>query len=101
MADKNTCRVASGVVLDGSLRFQSRAQSTKNIIVKTAEEASGTIYNVTEAVGAMQNFSELYGGPRESSSLNNTLQNLDDEADSIQRTAVKRMRLVNKGIKIL
>ncbi|XP_073099302.1 uncharacterized protein [Elaeis guineensis] len=93
--------VASGVVLGGSLRFQSRAQSTKNIIVETAEEASGTIYNVTEAVGAMQNVSEFYGGPQASKSLNKTLENLDDEADSIQRTAVKKMRLVNKGIKIL
>ncbi|EHA8589928.1 Lipoate-protein ligase A [Cocos nucifera] len=93
--------VASGVVLGGSLRFQSRAQSTKNIIVETAEKASGTIYNVTDSVGAMQNISELNGGPRASSSLNKTLENLDDEADSIQRTAVKKMRLVNKGIKIL
>ncbi|XP_026663545.1 uncharacterized protein LOC103714925 isoform X2 [Phoenix dactylifera] len=93
--------VASGVVLGGSLRFQSRAQSTKNIIAETAEEASGTIYNVTGAVANMQNIAKLYGGSQAYSGLNNTLQKLDDEADSIQRTAVKKMRLVNKGIKIL
>lgn len=73
----------------------------KNIIVRTAQEASNTIHNVTGAVQAMQEDMELYGDLHGSTNLNATTKKLNDEADNIQRKAIKNMRLVNKGLKIL
>ncbi|KAJ0977129.1 hypothetical protein J5N97_012603 [Dioscorea zingiberensis] len=93
--------VAAGVVLGGSSKFHSTAKTVKNIVVRTAEEASGTIYNVTNAVKAMQDDTELYGNLDGSTRLNVTSRRLNDEADNIQRKAIKNMRLVNKGLKIL
>nr|XP_018681648.1 PREDICTED: uncharacterized protein LOC103985228 [Musa acuminata subsp. malaccensis] len=93
--------VASGIVLGGSFKFYSRVKSIENIIVETSEEASQTIYNVTEAVAAMESVNNLYGGIEESSNLNSTSQMLYDEAANIQRQAENRMHLVNKGIKML
>ncbi|KAH7681226.1 hypothetical protein IHE45_05G046400 [Dioscorea alata] len=82
-------------------KFHSRAQTVKNIIVRTAQEASNTIHNVTGSVQAMQEDMELYGDLHGSTNLNATLQKLNDEADNIQSKAIKNMRLVNKGLKIL
>ncbi|CAL9045078.1 unnamed protein product [Musa banksii] len=93
--------VASGIVLGGSFKFYSRVKSIENIIVETSEEASQTIYNVTEAVADMESVNNLYGGIEESSNLNSTSQMLYDEAANIQRQAENRMHLVNKGIKML
>ncbi|KAM0940095.1 putative transmembrane protein [Dioscorea sansibarensis] len=93
--------VASGVVLGGSSKFHSRAKTVKNIIVRTAEEASNTIHNVTGAAQAMQDDMVLYGDLAGSTNLNATSKKLNDEADNIQRKAIKNMRLVNKGLKIL
>ncbi|URE04307.1 hypothetical protein MUK42_18469 [Musa troglodytarum] len=93
--------VASGIVLGGSSKFYSRVKSIENIIVETSEEASQTIYNVTQAVVAMESVNNLYGGIEESSNLNSTSQMLYVEAANIQRQAENRMQLVNKGIKML
>ncbi|WOL12762.1 hypothetical protein Cni_G21530 [Canna indica] len=93
--------VASGIMLRGSSKFHSSVQSIKNIIVDTSEEASHTIYNVTQAVAAMGNVTEQYGGFEGFSYLNSTSQKLSNEASNIQRKAEKIMRLVSKGIKIL
>ncbi|RVW88585.1 hypothetical protein CK203_033005 [Vitis vinifera] len=44
--------VASGLVLGGNAKFHSRARTVVDIIMETANKASGTIYNTT---GAMRN----------------------------------------------
>ncbi|URE04305.1 hypothetical protein MUK42_18469 [Musa troglodytarum] len=85
--------VASGIVLGGSSKFYSRVKSIENIIVETSEEASQTIYNVTQAVVAMESVNNLYGGIEESSNLNSTSQMLYVEAANIQRQAENRMQL--------
>ena len=98
---KYICRVACGVALGGSTRFNSRAKTIKNIIIEAANNASGTIYSVTEAVKAMQSNPQIYAVIDESYRINSTLRRLDGEADNIQSKALKSMRLLNKGLKIL
>ncbi|XP_072950165.1 uncharacterized protein [Typha angustifolia] len=93
--------VTSAIILGSSSRFYTRAESIKRIIVETAEEASWIMYDVTEAVTAMQNITELYGGLDGANRLNSTVQRLSEEAANIQRKAEKNMHLVNDGIKIL
>ena len=98
---KSVCRVACGVALGGSTRFNSRAKTIKNIIIQAANNASGTIYTVTEAVKAMQSDPEIYADLDGSYRLNSTLRRLDGEANNIQSKSLKSMRLLNKGLKIL
>ncbi|ONK57861.1 uncharacterized protein A4U43_C09F4960 [Asparagus officinalis] len=93
--------VASGVALSGSVGFNSRAKIIKNIILDAANNASGTIYSVTDAVKAMQNDSQIYRRLDRSGRLNSTLQRLDGDADRIERKAGKTMHYLNKGLKIL
>lgn len=93
--------VASGVALGGSTRFNSRAVTIKNIIIGAANNASGTIYSVTESVKAMQSDPQIYAGLDGSNRLNSTLQRLDEEADNIERKALKTTRKLNTGLKIL
>lgn len=99
--DKNSCRVSSGVVLGGNLGFDSRVQSIKNIIADTAEEASVTLKKVAENTGVFKNITQLYDDLGSTSSLDATLQKLNDEVDSTKGAALKRTRMVNKGIKTL
>lgn len=94
-------RVASGVIIGSSSKFHLQARSIKNIITRTAEEASTTIYNVTEAVAAMQNITELYGGRNGSDLLNSNVESLSIQASNIQAKAESSMHLVNKGINTL
>ncbi|XP_020111465.1 uncharacterized protein LOC109726339 [Ananas comosus] len=93
--------VASGVIIGSSSKFHLQARSIKNIITRTAEEASTTIYNVTEAVAAMQNITELFGGRNGSDLLNSNVESLSIQASNIQAKAESSMHLVNKGINTL
>ncbi|MQL95328.1 hypothetical protein Taro_028020 [Colocasia esculenta] len=93
--------IASGVVLAGSTRFNSRANSVKSIIEETARRASGTIYNVTRSVQAMQEDAEVYGVVGGSTGLTVASSRLNGEASNIQRKAEKNVRLISRGLKIL
>lgn len=93
--------IASGVALGGSTRFNTRAKTVKNIIMGAANNASETIYAVTNSVEALQSNPQIYSSIDGSNRLNSTLHRLDREADNIQNKALKSMRLLNKGLKIM
>lgn len=96
------CRVASAIVLQGAVCFHSRAESIKDIVGRTALEATATIYNITGAIERMQNISKLYNISSQSfDHLNSTVKALNSEAVEIQAKAEKNMRLVSKGINTL
>ncbi|XP_037421886.1 uncharacterized protein LOC119286597 isoform X2 [Triticum dicoccoides] len=94
--------VASAIALQGAVRFHSRAESIKDIVGRTALEATATIYNITGAIERMQNISKLYNISSQSfDHLNSTVKALNSEAVEIQAKAEKNMRLVSKGINTL
>ncbi|KAG8089660.1 hypothetical protein GUJ93_ZPchr0011g28356 [Zizania palustris] len=94
--------VASAIALRGAVRFHARAESVKEIIGRTALQATATIYNITEAIEKMQNTSKLYNNNSKAfDHLNSTVEALSSEAVEIQSKAEKNMRLVSKGINIL
>lgn len=90
-------------MLGGSSKFHSRVRSIKNIIVKTSQEASQTINNVTKAIGDMESVAAQYqyGSLEGSSYLNSRSQILNDEAANMQQKAEKSMHLVDRAIGIL
>ncbi|KAK9287657.1 hypothetical protein L1049_016094 [Liquidambar formosana] len=93
---------SSGLVLGGNARFHSRAKTVLNIIMDTANEASKTIYNTTEAMKDIRNNLEASNGGSEASNfLTSTSEKLDFEAANIQRQTRKNRRLINKGLKIV
>ena len=73
-----------------------------DIVIETANNASGTIYNTT---GAMRNIREnletTVVGFQASNFLTSTSDQLDDEAADIEREARKNRRLINKGLNIV
>ncbi|KAG8655428.1 hypothetical protein MANES_04G047800v8 [Manihot esculenta] len=94
---------ASGLVLGGNVEFHSRARTVVNIIIDTADDASGTIYNTT---GPMKEIRDNLQSSNESSEqassfLTSTSQKLDDQAADIERQARKNRRLIEKGLKIV
>ncbi|KAJ0034727.1 hypothetical protein Pint_25887 [Pistacia integerrima] len=94
--------VASGLVLGGNEKFNSRASKIVDIIINTANEASETLYNTTEAMKEMENNLESSNGPSDTSVfLSSTSQKLEDEAAVIERQARKNRRLIDKGLKIV
>lgn len=93
--------VAFGLVLGGNARFHSQAKSVVNIIITTADEASGTIYNTTEAMKEMRNNLDSTGNTVVSSFLTSTSQKLDTGAADIERQAKKNRRLIDKGLKLV
>jgi hypothetical protein len=94
--------VASAIALHGTVRFHSRAESIKEIVGRTALEATATIYNITGAIEKMENTSKLYDSRSQSfDHLNSTVKVLNSEAVEIQAKAEKNMRLVSKGINTL
>ncbi|KAB8114886.1 hypothetical protein EE612_054617 [Oryza sativa] len=87
-------RVASAIAIRGAVRFHSRAEAVKEIIGRTALEATATIYNITEAIEKMQNTSRLYNNNSQAfDHLNSTVKALNSEAVEIQSKAEKNMRL--------
>lgn len=94
--------VSSAIALHGAVRFHSRAESIKDIIGRTALEATVTIYNITGAIERMENISNLYNNSSQAfDHLNSTVVALKSEAVEIQAKAEKNMRLVSQGIKTL
>jgi len=96
------CRVATGLVLVGSARFHSEAKTSVDIIIKTANKASETIHNTTEALKGMEsNLMEANVNVEASSNLDSTAEKLDDASVNIEMQAQKNRRLINKGLKIV
>ncbi|MCL7039882.1 hypothetical protein MKW94_019842, partial [Papaver nudicaule] len=93
---------ASGVVLGGSSKFHSKAKTIMHIIVDTADGASDTLHNVTDAMrsipenlGTFENKTETIGFP------NSTTGRLDNEAAEIRRQAKKNRDMIEKGLSIM
>lgn len=94
--------VASGLVLGGNAKFHSRARTVVDIIMETANKASGTIYNTTGAMrNIRQNLETTDVGAEASNFLTSTSDKLDVEAAGIERQARKNRRLIDKGLKIV
>lgn len=93
--------IFSGVALGGSSMFHSRAIRVKNIVLETVNNASGTIYTVTEAVKILQNDTQLGNNVEDSKSLELASKRLNDEARRMERKAERIMYWVSKGLNIL
>ncbi|MED6144674.1 hypothetical protein PIB30_017775 [Stylosanthes scabra] len=96
--------VATGLVLAGSARFHSEAETSVGIIIKTANEASETINNTSGALKDME--SNLVEGnvnnaDEVSVKLDSTTERLDDASANIEKEASKNRRLINKGLKLV
>lgn len=95
-------RVATGLVLVGSARFHLEAKTSVDIIIKTANKASETIHNTTEALKGMENsLMEANVSIEASTNLDSTAEKLEDASGNIEMQARKNRRLINKGLKIV
>ncbi|KAK6266259.1 hypothetical protein QUC31_017096 [Theobroma cacao] len=93
---------ASGLALGGTAKFHSEAKTVVNIIMRTANGASETIYNTTGAMKEMRdNLGETNGTGEATSFLTSTSEKLDVEAADIERQARKNRRLIDRGLKIV
>ncbi|KAE8718326.1 putative HXXXD-type acyl-transferase family protein [Hibiscus syriacus] len=94
--------VASGLALGGTVRFHSEAKTVVDIVIRTANGASETIYNTT---GAMKEMRDSLGDTdatgQASTFLTTTSRRLDIQADDIARQARRNRRLIERGLKIV
>ncbi|CAA0842409.1 Unknown protein [Striga hermonthica] len=95
-----------GLVLGGNAKFHSRAKTVIDIIIDTADEASDTIRNTTQAMKDMNTTLGNANGTESSDSratrfLTRTSRALDDQAANISRHASKNRRLINRGLNIV
>ncbi|XP_027164168.1 uncharacterized protein LOC113764456 [Coffea eugenioides] len=94
--------IGCGLFLGGNAKFHSRATTVVDILIDTADHASDTIYNTTEA---MKDLSANLAADAESGDatrfLKSTAQSLDTEADDIHRQARKHRRAIYNGLKIV
>lgn len=73
-----------------------------DILIDTADNASDTIYNTTEAMKDMSNSLAAVNESGDATEfLTSTSKKLDTQADDIHRQAKKNRRLINKGLKIV
>ncbi|XP_078441269.1 uncharacterized protein LOC144711210 [Wolffia australiana] len=86
---------ASGLAMAGSAGFRASAGAVEDKIGGTARDASGTIYNVTTSVTAIQG--ERYISER----LVNASAKLGIDASALQRKAERNLRMISRGLKIL
>ncbi|XP_021774888.1 uncharacterized protein LOC110738767 [Chenopodium quinoa] len=107
--------IASGVALEGNMRFHSEANTIMRVIIHTADQASNTIYNATgpmRKIGAnlQQQAMDSIGGvdgadttdmAAAASFLASTSDKLDYAATGIKKQAQKNRLLVEKGLTIL
>ncbi|KAL4377556.1 hypothetical protein GQ457_02G042260 [Hibiscus cannabinus] len=94
--------VASGLALGGTVRFHSEAKTVVDIVIRTANGASQTIYDTTGAMKEMRDsLGDINGTGRASSFLTTTSRRLDVEAGNIARQARKNRRLIDKGLEIV
>ncbi|QHO30563.1 hypothetical protein HN51_018951 [Arachis hypogaea] len=95
--------VATGLVLAGSARFHSEAESSVGIIIKTANEASETINNTAGALKDMESnlMEDNVNNAVVSVRLDSTTERLDDASANIEKEASKNRLLINKGLKLV
>ncbi|XVF84346.1 hypothetical protein PTKIN_Ptkin17bG0029400 [Pterospermum kingtungense] len=94
--------VASGLAIGGTAKFHSEGKTVVDIIIRTANEASVTIYNTTGAMKEMRdNLGETNGTGEASSFLTSTSKRLDGAAGEIARQARKNRRLIDRGLEIV
>ncbi|GMJ08469.1 hypothetical protein like AT5G67550 [Hibiscus trionum] len=94
--------VASGLALGGTVRFHSEAKTVVDIIIRTANGASQTIYNTTGAMKTMRDsLGDTDATAQTSTFLTTTSRRLDVEADNIARQARKNRRLIDRGLEIV
>ncbi|XP_031110762.1 uncharacterized protein LOC116014932 [Ipomoea triloba] len=94
--------IASGLVLGGNARFHSRADTVVDIIIDTADGASNTIYNTTQAMKEMSaDLGATDQGPDATRFLTSTSKSLDSRAADIERQARKNRRAIEKGLRIV
>lgn len=95
-------RTACGLIFGGNAKFHSRAKTVIDVIIDAANEASGTIYDIT---GAMKNMSnslrEVERSSQATDFINSTSQRLDTQAADIERNASDDRDLIYKGMKIV
>ncbi|XP_054813827.1 uncharacterized protein LOC129314407 isoform X2 [Prosopis cineraria] len=92
---------ATGIVLAGSSKFYSEARASVNIIIRTANEASQTLYNTTGALKDVQ--SKLEGssvGDQAFHVLTSTTHKLDAESALVEMQASKNRHRIHRGLKI-
>ncbi|GMI92982.1 hypothetical protein like AT5G67550 [Hibiscus trionum] len=94
--------VASCLALGGTVRFHSEAKTVVDIVMRTANGASQTIYDTTEAMKEMRDsLGDINGTGQASSFLTTTSRRLDVEAGNIARQARKNRRLIDRGLEIV
>ena len=92
--------------MGGTAKFHSRAKTIVSIIIDTADQASNTIRNATEAIKKISETLESSNGIGDygtdaASFLASTSDKLDDEAAHIERQARKNRHLVGRGLTML
>ncbi|KAH7572847.1 hypothetical protein JRO89_XS03G0023600 [Xanthoceras sorbifolium] len=93
---------ASGLVLGGNAKFNSRARTVVDIVINTANEASASIFNVAGAMRGMEiNLGSNLEINQATAFLTSTSEKLDVGAANIERQARKNRRLIDKGLKIV
>ncbi|GER28147.1 Na(+)/H(+) antiporter NhaB [Striga asiatica] len=96
-----------GLVLGGNAKFHSRAKTVIDIVIDTADEASDTIRNTTQAMKEMnitlgnETLGTESSDTRATRFLTRTSRALDDQAANISRQASKNRRLINRGLNIV
>ncbi|PKA66714.1 hypothetical protein AXF42_Ash003369 [Apostasia shenzhenica] len=93
--------IASAVALQGSSKFKSRAMMIRNIVVETTNNASGTIYTVTEAIESLQNDAQIRQDVEGFSLLKMTSKKLNDKASNIKGKVESTMNWVSKGLNLV
>ncbi|CAI0397045.1 unnamed protein product [Linum tenue] len=101
--------VASGVALGGSANFHNRAKKAVDIIIHTANNASGTIYDVTSAMTGIARtlkssaeISNRFPTARAASKfLSYVSRRMDREAANIEKEARDNRRLIDVAVTIV
>ncbi|XP_052115484.1 uncharacterized protein LOC107477058 [Arachis duranensis] len=89
---------ASGLVLAGSAKFRCHASSSVNVVINTADKASGIIFNIT---GALKGIPTELVDADIASKLNTTSQRFDTAAQNITQEAAKNRHIIIMALKAL
>ncbi|XP_059300171.1 uncharacterized protein LOC132052584 isoform X1 [Lycium ferocissimum] len=93
---------ATGLVLGGSAKLCSRADTVVDIIIDTADGASDTIHTTTGALREMSiDLAVTDIGDEAANFLIPTSNSLDRQAADIRREAMKNKHLIEKGLETL
>ncbi|KAL4193706.1 hypothetical protein AMTRI_Chr06g178090 [Amborella trichopoda] len=91
----------SSVVLAANTKFYTRAKVVKNTLVSATEEATKTIYNVTDAIEDMQKQVQADVETESDRDLNSTSEKLKTTASDLRDQAHKNQHLIEKGLRLL